>query len=481
VDRPDLVSAARVATALGLDIYDYQGEAIMGGWLQRARRHLDGLETTAEHGWLALWEGHFARLTKCDLATARARAERAAEIGRDLNLKDLEMLAIALEGHTLVSEGKVDDGMKRLDEATMAALVGDISDLDAAGAACCFLMHACEQVRDLDRASQWAQRVAEFSKRWRIRPLFAICRVHYAAVEIARGEWDQAEKDLLEVLRDVGEDQGPARSEATLHLAELRRRQGRAAEARELFSEVEAFSLALIGRALLALEADDAKTATALLLRSLRRAAEDNWTVRSAALKHLARAQALEGDHDAARDALERLQALADLVRTDHVRGLARQAAGCWMAEHGEIQPAQHAFEDAVDLFENCRAPYEANRARLDLAELLDRSGHPELANAEAEIAFAAFTRLGAESEARRASAMLVRQRVTREATDSPLSKRETEVLGLVAEGLGDKEIATRLHLSEHTVHRHVSNILTKLDAPSRAAAVAQGLRRGLI
>lgn len=482
-DRGDPAAAARVATGLGLDIYDFQGEAVTTGWLQRARRHLEGLDVTPEHGWLALWEGHMARLVHGDASKARECAREATEIARNLGIKDLELLAVALEGYALVSEGRVDEGMKRLDEATMAALVGDISDLDAAGAACCFLMHACEQVRDLDRAARWAQRVAEFSRRWRIRPLYAICRVHYGAVLIGRGEWKQAEEDLEAVIREVGNDPGPARNEAVLHLAELRRRQGRTEEAAQLFSQVEGMSLALIGRALVSLETGDARTAASLLLRSLRRAAEDNWTVRATALKHLARAQVMLGEHEEASSTLEQLQSLADLVRTDYVRAIARQAAGCWMGERGELEAAQHAFEDAVDLFQKCRAPYEANRARLDLAELLTRSEYAELARSEAQAAHNAFVELGAGNETRRAEAMLAgpSDPGSGRKADGPLSPREAEVLGLIAEGLADKEIASRLHLSEHTVHRHVANILTKLDAPSRAAAVAHGLRRGLI
>ena len=62
-----------------------------------------------------------------------------------------------------------------------------------------------------------------------------------------------------------------------------------------------------------------------------------------------------------------------------------------------------------------------------------------------------------------------------------PLSERECEVLALVAEGLSDAEIAGRLILSPHTIHRHVANIRAKLGQPSRAAAVAEGSRRGLI
>jgi pimeloyl-ACP methyl ester carboxylesterase len=64
---------------------------------------------------------------------------------------------------------------------------------------------------------------------------------------------------------------------------------------------------------------------------------------------------------------------------------------------------------------------------------------------------------------------------------DSPLSRRETEVLRLVAAGLSNREIASSLVLSEHTVHRHVANILHKLAQSSRAAAAAHATRAGLI
>jgi DNA-binding NarL/FixJ family response regulator len=61
------------------------------------------------------------------------------------------------------------------------------------------------------------------------------------------------------------------------------------------------------------------------------------------------------------------------------------------------------------------------------------------------------------------------------------LTRREVEVLRLVAQGLSDKEIATRLVLSRHTVHHHIHSILTKLDRPSRTAAAAYAARHGLL
>jgi pimeloyl-ACP methyl ester carboxylesterase/DNA-binding CsgD family transcriptional regulator len=63
----------------------------------------------------------------------------------------------------------------------------------------------------------------------------------------------------------------------------------------------------------------------------------------------------------------------------------------------------------------------------------------------------------------------------------SPLSSRETEILRLVATGMSNREIATTLVLSEHTVHRHIANILRKLAQSTRAAAATQALRAGII
>ena len=69
----------------------------------------------------------------------------------------------------------------------------------------------------------------------------------------------------------------------------------------------------------------------------------------------------------------------------------------------------------------------------------------------------------------------------SRSDNDAGLTKREIEVLRLVAEGLNNQVIADRLFVSEHTIHRHVANIFSKLSVSSRAAAVAQAARRGLI
>ena len=103
----------------------------------------------------------------------------------------------------------------------------------------------------------------------------------------------------------------------------------------------------------------------------------------------------------------------------------------------------------------------------------------------------ARFVALGGDShlpwvddqrELQRALAGFLGESASAEATgDSPLTRRETEVLRLVAAGLSNREIAFSLVLSEHTVHRHVANILRKLTQSTRAAAAAYATRAGLI
>ena len=72
-------------------------------------------------------------------------------------------------------------------------------------------------------------------------------------------------------------------------------------------------------------------------------------------------------------------------------------------------------------------------------------------------------------------------RRRARSTTSSPLTSRETEVLRLVATGMSNREIASTLVLSEHTVHRHVANILRKLTQSTRVGAATHATRLGVI
>jgi DNA-binding NarL/FixJ family response regulator len=153
-----------------------------------------------------------------------------------------------------------------------------------------------------------------------------------------------------------------------------------------------------------------------------------------------------------------------------------------------EFDSARRSFEDALDFLASSDARFETARVRLDLAAVLSALGRRDRARREAEVAHSEFQAMGAERDSVRALNMLGELRVVPSAAptgvvDTPLavlSARELEVLGLVAEGLTNRDIAGRLVLSEHTVNRHVANILRKLGLPSRTAAASLAGRYGL-
>jgi LuxR family maltose regulon positive regulatory protein len=485
-ERGDRQGAARVAIVIAEDCLDFRGEpAVANGWRERARRQLETLSDVPERGWLALWEGHFALLAENDSATARLRAAEAAEIARSLALLDLEMLSRALDGLALVSEGRVADGMSRLDEATAAALAGEMRDLIAIGVSCCYLVMACERVRDFDRAAQWCHRVKEFCARWHIQSLFAVCRTHYAAVLMWKGDWTAAEAELVAAAQELTAVRPAMQSEATVRLAELRRRQGRFDEAEILLREAEGHPLAFLVSAAVALDKGDGIAASDLAERFLRGVALEDRTERLAGLEVRARALLTLGKAGEAAEIVKELRSAADTIGTGPIRATARLVEGLQAGQGGDFEMARRSVEDAVDLFRNAGAHFEMAHARLELAYVLDKLGRREQANQEGRSAFEALERLGAAHDALRATVLLksLSGPAPQESTGEPntLTAREREVLQFVATGLSNAAIAKRLRISEFTIKRHVANILAKLNLPSRAAAAAYAAKHGLV
>jgi ATP/maltotriose-dependent transcriptional regulator MalT len=488
LERGDNGAAARIASYLAADHLLFRGEpAVANGWLQRAHSLIDGLEPGVDHGWLAIHEGHIAVALEEDTAKARELAARAIELGRAFRAPELEMLGLGLEGRALVSDGELEEGMRCLDEATTVALAGEARLLYCVAWACCYLISACERVRDFDRAAQWCERVGDFCGRYDIF-LLNTCRAHYASVLSWQGRWEEAESQLTAAVGGLQASRPPMVGDAIARLGELRRRQGRLAEAVELFARSESHSLSLLGRAALALDREQPGEAAELADRYLRRFAEPGRVERSVGLEVAIRALARVGEHERAAEALSELREIAARTRTRPILAALSSSEGTLAAASGDHDTARRSFEDALDLLAACEAPFETGRVRLDLASTLEALGRPDQAQREIEAAVENFREIGAEGERARAEAMLEQLRkptATRldEASDGPLgglSGRELEVLDLVAKGLTNRDIAARLVLSEHTVNRHVANILRKLGTNSRAAAASLAGRYGL-
>lgn len=473
--RSDDASAARMAIWLAADNVDFRGlTAVAGGWLRRARRLLTPLAVQAEHGWLAFHEGYLASV-RGDMDVAMKCADAAADIGRRLADPDLEMLGLALAGSVLVSRAQVAEGMLQLDEAT--AMASAAQNPISGGWACCFLISACTAVLDFDRAAQWCDHTARFARQYGSRYIRAICRAEYGAVYLWRGQWRRAEDTLTSSIDDFARSRPAMVGGPLTALAELRRRQGRDDEATELLDAAGTSGPALLCRARIEFGHASFRRSAELAERALRHAPPGPDLSRLPALEQLIHAKTAFGDLVPAAEALESLREIVSLIGTDPLRAIADRCEAMVAAATGDHERARPLYEDAMDRFTRCNVPFEAASTRVELATTLFALDRPELAAREARIAATAFLELGAESEAQSARRLLNAASGDRTA----LTDRERDVIGLVADGLTNRQIAERLVVSEHTVHRHVTNVLRKLDLPSRTAAAAYALRSGWI
>ena len=472
----DPLGAARVASALAWDSLLFGGRAAVAqGWLERAGRLLADEPVSAEHGWLAVREAEVALQTGTPEA-AREAARRAVELGEQAQSEDVQVAGRSLEGLALMSAGEVEEGMRRLDESAVAATAGEVGDLMWISKVCCNLIAACERVGDVERATQWCDEVKEFAQRWELRTLFNVCRTQYASVLLQQGTWVEAEQELTAAIDVLGRGRRAALVDGIARLGELRRRQGRFGEARSLFAQSELNSVSRMGAVELALGEGEAASAFALAQRLERSTDEQRRLSRVDVLLLLVRAAAAAGELDvAARAALE-LETIAGVVGTTGARAAAARAAGIVALAEGRLDDAKPRLEDAVDLYGHAPAPYERAHARLDLARTLRALGERGAAAAEAAETRAAFEELCAEHDAATAGGFVGQGRA-----NGPLTRRELQVIALVAAGRSNREIAEQLVVSEHTVHRHVANILRKLGEPTRAAAAARATRDGLV
>jgi DNA-binding NarL/FixJ family response regulator len=482
-------AAARVAVWLAWDCWAFRGEsAVANGWLQRARRLLEGRPDSIERAWLECREGALALLEDGDPDRAHAHAGDAIAAAQASGSVDLEMLGRAVSGLALVASGAVAEGMRALDEVSAAVVAGELTDLVAIGLSCCYMIAACDRVRDYDRALQWCTRLKTFCAKWGLRPLFAVCRTQYAALCMWRGTWHEAEQELMTATDELAASRPAMTVDGVVRLAELRRRQGRLVEAAAMFDQCESHPLALLGRGELALDRGDARAAADFAARYLRRVLPHNRTDRAAGLDLLVRGLVAAGDLADAKTAHAELQGIATIVGTRPLAAAATLAAGRIMLASGDADQARRLIEDAVDAYLQSGATYELALARIELARAHVALGHSETAAQELQRAVDVFAELKAELDMSRARALLDSIRAgdaggasRRPSQRADLTDRELEVLRLVASGLSNQVIGERLFLSEHTIHRHIANIFSKLSVSSRAAAVAQAARRGIL
>jgi DNA-binding NarL/FixJ family response regulator len=460
--QADTLAAARVAVRISWDLTIVGREAALAwAWLDRARALFgQGDGSLLDSAFCNVREAALVVNEDAPRALDLARAVRAdAQAGR---AGDLEVLALVCEGEALFALGDIEPALRLFEEATLRVCLGEATDPLAVTRASCTLLVACADVRDYARAATWLPRVVESSAEIDGGTMAIIGRCAAVPLFLGRGLWREAAAAIEDGMNHFATGNDPWERSLLAAQAELRFRQGRFDEARALVYRAEPDRRCQLIRALLALESGEPARAMEHASASLRQAGPRVFAERAAAYELLAIATAQRRLLPAARDARGALERLARRANTPSLLGALRRADAAIALAEGDDAAAIDALLDAVDHYRRAGATYEASASRAELARTLTAVGRLDEAEHHRNLAALARAEVHAPGHA-----------------GCPLTPREIEVLNLVARGRSNPQIAAALVVSPHTVHRHVSNILGRLNCPTRAAAVARATEHG--
>jgi DNA-binding CsgD family transcriptional regulator len=467
----DTIGAVRSAVWIGLNLASRGLIGPATGWLGRAQRLLEHEAECAEHGYLLLPE-MFRHEAAGDFAAAAAVAGEAVRISGRFGDRDLFALAVHGQGHMLIKAGRVREGLALLDEGMVAVTAEELSPI-VTGIVYCGVILACQEVYEVRRAREWTRALSNW---WGLQPEMVAftgrCLVHRAEVLQLDGAW----RDALEEARRAGErfveTKNPAAGLARYRQGELLRLQGEFAEAEDAYKAASALGWEpQPGLAQLRLAQGRSDAAAAAIRRA--EAATTLALERARILPAFVEIMLAVGDVESARRACLELEELARGYESAMLGAMVAHARGAVQLAEGDAQAALVALRTASETWHALEAPYEIARTRILVGEACRLLGDKEAATLEHEAARNIFERLGAKPDLVRMGA--------RGSVSHGLSRRELEVLRLVAAGKSNRDIAIALVISEHTVARHVQNIFAKLRVSSRAGATAFAFEHDLV
>jgi class 3 adenylate cyclase/ATP/maltotriose-dependent transcriptional regulator MalT len=409
----DKLAAASAAAQLAFNLLGAGLPSVLNGWVNRAERLLQGAPEQPVHALLAVVRGMMA-FTAGDLDIAAAAGRRALELGTAFGIPDLQAMGLHLEGRALVAKGRVEEGMALLDEATAAAVSGELSP-QVTGRVYCSTVSACWGVADYRRAGEWADAAERWCRRRSINGFPGVCRLHKAQIHKLRGMWREAEAEALLACKELPSwfplDLGRALSE----IGEIRLRTGDLEGAEEAFLQAnDAGHDPNPGLALLQLAEGDVQAAAATIRDALDNPQAGSFETppnsdlqRASLLPAQVEISLAAGDLDAARAGAVDLDQIAETTGVAAMRASAVWARGLLQLAEGQAEAAQQSFRGSAALWAELDAPYETARARMGLADAYRAAGNEGRAVLEYRAALASFDRLGAAPDARRATEAL--------------------------------------------------------------------------
>ncbi len=448
------------------------------GWIGRAQRALEQTPVDCvERGYLLSAEALGAMIAG-DWAAMRAAAAEAVVTAERFGDADLLALGLIDLGNAMVCEGQVEDGLRRLDEAMLAASAGELSPI-VTGLVYCGVIEGCHQTHELRRADEWTVALTEWcAKQPDLVPFTGTCLVHRAEILQVRGAWGDALAEArLAIERFMLRGNRRAAGQASYRCGEILRIQGKLAAAERAYEDASRSGWeSQPGLALLRLAQGHVSAASAAIARVLTQTT--GWVERAWILPAAAEIMLAAGDLDAARSASDELDVSARAHGRTVLLAGAAQAKGAIALTEGDVRDALPMLRQASQLWLELDVPYERARVRVLIARACRSMGDDENAALEFDAARGEFVRLGAALDIARVDA--VRTEAGPVGAHG-LTSRQLQVLRMIASGEGNKAIAVQLGLSRRTVDRHVSNLYAKLRVSSRAAATAYAYEHDLV
>lgn len=480
IRRGEPTWAARMAFWIGHGLIFDGGMSQAAGWFARARQLLAGRDADcAEAGFVRIPDG-VGLMESGDPEAAVQVFREILALASTLGDPQLRAMATFGLGRATIRCGDIEGGMAVLDDVIVAVALGEMPPM-VIGDAYCGVLEACHEVLDLRRAREWTGALTAWCEQQPdLVPYRGPCRVYRAEVLQFDGAWVEAFTEAQQAcdwLRDPRAPEGPG--EAFYRLGEIHRLRAEMAAAEECYRQASrAGRRPEPGNALLLLAQGKKEQAVSCIRRAIREetgAAAPRAMLFDAALRI---ADAM-GESQEARRLADEIQSVAGTRETAALRAIADRALGLAHMLEGEAEAAIGPLRRAWAGWQRLGVPYEAGYTRLLLGRAYEALGDGDAAAMEFDAARWVFTELGALHDLTQLDRLATAQ--SGELPTGPLTLREREVLALLAEGRTNKEIGVQLVISEHTVARHVQNMLSKLGVASRTALATYAVESGLI
>jgi DNA-binding CsgD family transcriptional regulator len=477
LEAGEILRSARCIFWLGMRLY-FRGEtAQASGWITRAQRLLEReAPRSLEQGYMLVpaFEQHF---DAGDWDAAYAAAESAADIGEHFHDVDLVAMARHQQGRARLQQRRMGEGLALFDETMVLVISGRLSPV-VTGSMYCSVVRCCQSVFALGRAREWTAALSAWCDEQPEMVAFSgICRVHRAEILQLGGAWPEALSEAQRARERAMPIDRRAVAAASYQTGEVHRLRGDFAAAEEAYRSASQEGLEpQPGLALLRLEQGRSEAA----LAAIRRAAKVTTGPcrRARLLPACVEILLACGEREEARAACSELEAIAESFDTGALTGVLAEARGTLELADGKAEAALPQLMIAAEIWQGLEAPYLAARVRVAMGLAYRELGDDEGCALELEAAASVFARVGALPDLRRIEGLA---RPAPAVRPHGLTERELEVLRLIASGITNKAIASKLFLSERTIDRHVSNIFSKLGVSSRAAATASAYEHKLL